>query len=91
MNHEDCEKTKLIAKDEVRSYFDHYLEEVFPEQLEKAITSHNLDVTAHSVQIKTAIKAESARIQLWIVGLIFIGGLGGGVGVSKAIAYFVGN
>ncbi len=91
MNHEDCDKTRLIAKVEIQDYFNHYLEEVFPEQLERSITAHNLDVTAHSIQIKTAIKAESARVRLWIVGLIFAGGLGGGVGVSKAIAYFVGN
>ncbi len=91
MNHEECEKTRLIAKVEVQDYFNHYLEEVFPEQLERSITAHNLDVTAHSVQIKTAIKAESSRIRLWLFSLIFAGGLGGGIGVREAIAYFVGN
>ena len=91
MNPADCEKTKLVARVEVQDYFNHYLEEVFPEQLERSITAHNLDVTAHSVQIKTAIKAESSRVRLWIVGLIFAGGFGGGVGVSKALAFFMGN
>lgn len=91
MNIEDCKKVELVAQVKVQEYFNHYLEKVFPEQLERSITAHNLDVTAHSRQIKTAIKAESARIRLWIVGLIFAGGFGGGVGVREALAFFMGN
>lgn len=89
MNTEDCEKVKLIAEVTVRRFFTHYLEEVFPEQLTAAITAHNKDVTAHTRQIREAVRAESSRIRLWLIGLIFAGGLGGGVGVSKAIAFLI--
>lgn len=70
----------------VLRFFTHYLNEVFPEQLEQMITAHNNDVNAHTRQIKDAVKAESTRLKLWAYGLIFAGGVGGGVGVSRLIA-----
>ncbi len=85
MNHEDCEKTRLIAKVEIQDYFNHYLEEVFPEQLERSIVAHNLDTTAHKVQIREAIKMESLRLKLWLMSLVFAGGFGGGIGLREII------
>ncbi len=76
------DRMKLIVKVEVREYFDHFLEEILPE----VITAHNKDVTAHAAQIKGAVRAESYRLRLWLFGLIFAGGIGGGVGLSRAIA-----
>lgn len=91
MDKGDCEKVKLIAEVTVQRFFTHYLEEVFPEQLEATITAHNKDVTAHTRQIRDAVKAESSRFKLWVVGLIFAGGIGGGVGITKIVAAIVGN
>ena len=76
MDENDCELT-------VRRFFTHYLEVVFPEQLEAAITGHNKDVTAHTQQIRAAVKNESMRLRLWVYGLIFTGGLGGGLGLAR--------
>ena len=83
MNGENCEKMKLIAEVTVQRFFDHYLEEVFPKQLEQLIAAHNRDVTAHTRQIQGAVRAESSRVKLWLMGVIFTGGLGGGIGIAK--------
>ena len=80
---------EMIAELTVQRFFDHYLENVFPKQLEAAITAHNKDVTAHAHQIKEAVKMESMRIRLWLIGLIFAGGVGSGVGIAKAVASLV--
>ena len=90
-NEGDCKKIELVAEVTVRRFFTHYLEEVFPEQLAAAITAHNKDVTAHGQQIRVAITAESARIRIWLMGIAFAGGLGGGVGIAKAVTTFLGN
>lgn len=89
MSELNCEKMKMIAQLEVRESFDHYLTEIFPEQLERIIAAHNKDVTAHSTQIRIAVRAESARVKLWLYGLIFVGGIGGGIGLRQVIAAFV--
>ena len=67
----------------IRRFFTHYLEEVFPKQLAAAITAHNRDVTAHIQQIREAVKAESSKLKLWLFGLIFTGGIGGGIGLGR--------
>ena len=41
------EKARAIAELEVRRYFDHYLTNVFPRQLEAAIEKHDGDREAH--------------------------------------------
>ena len=82
---------ELIAEVTVRRFFTHYLEQVFPQQLVEMITAHNQDVTAHSQQIRVAIKAETSRLKLWLIGLIFVGGLGGGVGIARAVTFIVGS
>ena len=79
----DCKKMELVAENTVQKFFNHYLTEVFPEQLAAAITAHNKDVTAHKQQIKGAVRAESARIKLWLMGLIFGGGAGAGALVTR--------
>lgn len=85
---ENCEKMRLIAEVTMRRFFAHYLEEVLPEQLEVIITAHNRDVTAHAVQIKNAVRAESSRVKLWLWGLVFTGGFGGGVGIVQVVSFF---
>ena len=91
MDERDCKKVELVAEVTVRRFFDHYLDEIFPEQLKRTIVAHNQDVTAHSEQIKIAVKAESSRLKLWVLGLIFAGGIGGGVGIARAAAFFLGG
>ena len=81
----NCDKMKMVARLEIREYFDHFLIEVLPE----VIIAHNKDVTAHSTQIRIAVRAESARVKLWLYGLIFAGGLGGGIGLQRAITAFI--
>ncbi len=88
MDHQEME---LIAEVTVRRFFTHYLEEVFPEQLAAAVTAHNRDITAHAHQIRVAVRAESVRTRLWLVSLIFAGGIGGGVGIAKAVVFFTGG
>ncbi len=88
MDTEDCKKVELVAEVTVRRFFDHYLNEVFPQQLEIAITAHNKDVTAHVEQIQIAVRAESSRIKLWLCSLLVTGGGGVGFGIAK---FFAGN
>lgn len=87
MNSEDRREVELV----VRQFFDHYLGEVFPEQLAQMIAAHDNDVRAHTRQIRDAVKAESSRVKLWLWGIIFTGGVGGGIGVSRIVAYLAGN
>jgi len=79
-------RTEQIAELTVRKFFDHYLDEVFPQQLTAAITAHNKDVTAHEKQIKTKIQTEVQRLKIWIFGLIFAGGIGSGFALGKLLA-----
>ncbi len=88
MDDQDYKRVEVIAKLTVREYFDHYLIEVFPTQLKEAIITHNKDVTAHYEQIKGAVGAESSRLKMWMFGLIFASGIGGGVGIAKAVTFF---
>ena len=72
----------------IQQYFDHYLGQVFPDQLKQAITAHNQDVEAHKKQIRGAVQSESLRVRIWVMGVVFVCGLGGGVGVGKLIGFF---
>lgn len=86
MNGDNCEKMKMVAKLEVRQFFDHYLQEVFPVQLTAAITAHNQDVTAHAPQIKGAVETATVRLKLWVYGLMFGGGCGVGAGITAVVS-----
>lgn len=87
----DEPNVKIVAELVVRRYFEHYQLEVFPDQLAQIITAHNSDVAAHQQQIGDAIKAESSRFKLWLIGLIFTVGLGGGIGLSRLIGRIAGG
>jgi len=91
MDEKDRKEMELIAEIRVRRFFTHYLEEIFPRQLTATIAAHNVDVTAHHRQIQEAIKTESIRLRLWLIGMVFVGGLGGGVGIAKAVAFLTGS
>lgn len=87
MNGDDanCKKMEMVAELKVQQFFNHYLQEVFPEQLTAAITAHNQDVTAHTPQIKGAVETATARLKLWVYGLMFGGGCGAGVVVMRVV------
>lgn len=87
----NCKKMELIADATVQKFFNHYLTEIFPEQLAKVIAAHNCDVTAHAEQISAKVEVAVGRLKLWIIALIFAGGVGGGVGLSRVLAAFVGH
>ncbi len=82
---------KLVAELVVRQFFAHYQDNVFPDQLIQIIAAHNSDVAAHRQQIGDAVKAESSRFKLWVVGLILTGGAGIGVGIVELIGLFAGG
>ena len=81
-------KPRVTAADRsVRRYFDHYLSEVFPDQLERAITSHNQDVSAHHEQIKNAVGVTALKIKLWVLCLTFVVGIGSGAGGPALVKF----
>ena len=91
MDEQEREQVRLMFEVGILRFFDHYLTKVFPKQCKEIVSAHNKDVTAHAPQIKIAVQAESARIRLWLVCLVFAGGLGGGVGVAKLVAAIAGT
>ena len=84
-------EVETIAELAIRRFFDHYLDNVFPEQLDRVIHAHNADAGAHKQQIQHAVRTESYRIRLWLIGLIFAGGVGGGIGLNRIIAAIAGS
>ena len=90
MDAADKTEVKTISELTIRQFFDHYLDEVFPGQLDRIIRAHNADAEAHASQILVAIRHESYRVRLWLIGLVFAVGLGGGAGVAKVIAAIAG-
>jgi hypothetical protein len=68
-----------IAELAVNRYFDRYLSDVFPEQLDRMFKQHDSDVGAHPVQFKT-LSATKRKVDraMWMVA-----------GVSALIAILV--
>jgi hypothetical protein len=59
-----------IAELQVNRYFDHYLSEVFPEQMDRLFKNHDDNVDAHPVQFKTlyATKRRVDRVTWMFAG-----------------------
>jgi hypothetical protein len=57
-----------IAEVQVNRYFDHYLSEVFPQQIERIMNAHNQDAEAHEPRIAPLVKAKR-RVDrmIWMV------------------------
>lgn len=66
-------ETQEVAELEVRRYFDHYLENVYPTQL----AAHNNDATAHG-----GVSGKVNKIMWVAAGAAAIGG-----GVTKLLAF----
>ena len=71
MTSKDHQAVVDIAKVVVNEYFDHYLTEVFPAQLDRLFQSHNDDMKAHPVQFKVlaATKKKVDRATWMIAGM----------------------
>lgn len=65
----------------VRRYFDHYLEKILPQQLEKMFEAHDGNCTAHGGIVK-----RFERFKWALIGVSFGGGLGSGVGLAKLLS-----
>ena len=77
-NHQvNCEKMKLIADQKVREYFDHYLQNVLPNQLEQAIKVHDGDRQAHG-----GVERKFMRLMWVSIGVALASGSGVGYGVA---------
>lgn len=79
---EQVEQVKQIAELEVRRYFDHYQNEVFPEQLKTIINTHDSDDAAHGAVEKRIDRA------VWVMIGVAMASGGMGALVSKALAAF---
>lgn len=67
----DAEQVKAIAELEVRRYFDHYLEDVFPVQVAAVMDAHNKATDAHGGVL------EQFKTVRWIlIGAAFASGFG---------------
>lgn len=52
MNREDHDRTVELIQLGIHEYFDHYLTDVFPKQMELYLGAHNSDSEAHQGAIK---------------------------------------
>ena len=73
----DEAKVEIMIELGVRRYFDHYLEEVFPQQMQ----AHDQNCGAHGGIVK-----RFERFKWALIGLAAGGGISGGYGLSKLLA-----
>jgi hypothetical protein len=81
MSFSDTEKQEIkdAAELEVRRYFDHYLENVFPEQVTQMVQAHNLSPDAHG-----GVERRFNKMAWMVAGL----GLAGGGTVAGIMKLF---
>jgi hypothetical protein len=72
MNREDHDHTVEMIELGIHRYFDHYLTDVFPGQMERLFESHNKDVDAHPVQFTqlTRTKRRVDKAAWMIAGVV---------------------
>lgn len=73
-------EVKELAELEVRRYFDHYLERVFPQQVKAFIKEHNLDPKAHG-----GVERRFSKLTWVMLGAAAVGG--GGITKLITIAF----
>lgn len=85
LTEQEVERIREIAELETRRYFDHYLESVFPKQVELFIDAHNECQEAHGGVEKKVNRA------LWICAGAAAVGTGLGFSAKAVIAAIVGG
>lgn len=69
-----------VARLQVHEYFDHYLANVFPRQIDVILAGHNRDAEAHEPRFRPLMRAKQRFDRLiWLVigGSTVIGAVGG--------------
>ena len=64
MTPEEHQATVDTAKVAINEYFDHYLGEVFPKQMDRMFAGHNADIEAHPVQMKALFNTKK-KVDRW--------------------------
>lgn len=85
LSNADRKDIQETAELEVRRYFDHYLENVFPVQVKTMIQQHNLSPKAHG-----GVERRLNKV-LWTIAGIGLAGGGTAAGVAKALGVFGGH
>lgn len=85
LSESEIARVKEIAELETRRYFDHYLDTVFPVQVERFIDAHNDCPEAHG-----GVEKKVNRV-LWICAGAAAVGTGVGFGAKAVIAAIVGG
>lgn len=83
LNQQQRQEVSDIAELAVRRYFDHYLTEVFPQQvkgIEGKIRAHDVNVFAHG-----GIVRRFAKFKYLLLGFAAAGGFGGAVGIERLL------
>lgn len=82
MTDQDCEKIKMMVELGVRRYFDHYLLEVFPDQVHQIVRSHDRDSSAHGGAI-----SQFLRFKWTLIGFVFGSGAIAGTGLTALVRF----
>lgn len=89
MTSAEREEVLTIAKLAVNEYFDHYLADVFPAQMDRMFMAHDLDVNAHRGQFQIARETDPTRRKLdrvlWLVLGATAAGAAAGTGLGKLL------
>lgn len=81
MTADEHQRMVEIAQLQVREYFDHYLENVFPTQICSIMDAHDKDGRAHDVRIAPldTMKRSFYRYKWMILGGVAVAGFVGGI------------
>lgn len=80
----DRQEVNDLVKLGVESYFNHYLTEVLPETLDRALSTHDHNCGAHDGAIK-----RMERYRWLVVGAIAGGSAGAGMGLGKLLSFLI--
>lgn len=80
----DREEIEVRLQLGVEKYFNHFLIEVLPEILDRALSTHDHNCRAHD-----GVNKRVERYRWLIVGAIVGGSIGGGVGLVKLLSLFI--
>jgi hypothetical protein len=82
LTEQDCDKIKMMVELGVRRYFDHYLLEVFPDQVRQVVEAHDHDSSAHG-----GISGQFLRFKWTLIGFVFGTGALAGTGLTALVRF----